>query len=110
MAKASDPRAPRSYHHGDLRAALVDAAARLLEDDGATALSLRSVAREAGVSHTAPYRHFRDKHELLEAVAASGFRALEARLDAVVEKHPNDARRQIVEACRGYVSETLARP
>lgn len=100
----------RSYHHGDLRASLVKTAAQLLEKKGVSALSLRRVAREAGVSHTAPYRHFRDKQALLEAVAASGFEALEARLDEVVEKHPDDARRQIIEASRVYLDETLTHP
>ena len=100
----------RPYHHGDLRASLVETAARLLEKEGAAALSLRRVAREAGVSHTAPYRHFRDKHELLEAVAAAGFRALEAQFDTIVDRFPDDPKRQIVEACRAYVAETLACP
>ncbi|MCG8458048.1 MAG: TetR/AcrR family transcriptional regulator, partial [Holophagales bacterium] len=100
----------RAYHHGDLRAALVEAASSLLEIEGVAALSLRRVAREADVSHSAPYRHFRDKHELLEAVAAAGFRALEARLEAVVARFPDDPRRQILEACRAYVAEVLERP
>ena len=102
--------APRGYHHGDLRASLVEAASRLLESEGAVALSLRRVAREAGVSHTAPYRHFKDKHELLEAVAAAGFRALEDRLDGVWARFPDDPRRQIVEACGAYVAETAEHP
>ena len=59
----------RPYHHGDLRRALIDAAQRLLESEGPTALSLRAVAREAGVSPAAPYHHFKDKSDLLEAVA-----------------------------------------
>ncbi|MBX3480234.1 MAG: TetR/AcrR family transcriptional regulator [Caulobacter sp.] len=72
----------RPYHHGDLRRALVDAAARILEREGPSALSLRAVAREAGVSPAAPYHHFKDKNELLEAVAHVGWEALgEAMLD-----------------------------
>jgi len=63
----------RPYHHGDLKAALVEAADRLLEREGLSALSLRAVAREAGVSAAAPYHHFRDKIELLLAVARQGF-------------------------------------
>ncbi|MDP1643250.1 MAG: helix-turn-helix domain-containing protein, partial [Phenylobacterium sp.] len=59
----------RPYHHGDLRRALVEAACRLLEKEGAQALSLRAVAREAGVSPAAPYHHIKDKSELLDAVA-----------------------------------------
>lgn len=64
---------PRPYHHGDLTRALVDAARRLLEAEGPSALSLRAVAREAGVSPAAPYHHFKDKAELLDAVANVGW-------------------------------------
>src|SRR5580698_5921460 len=63
----------RPYHHGDLSRALVEAAQRILEAEGAAALSLRAVAREAGVSPAAPYHHFKDKTELLEAVAHGGW-------------------------------------
>jgi AcrR family transcriptional regulator len=66
----------RPYHHGDLRRALVDAARRLLEAEGPSALSLRAVAREAGVSPAAPYHHFKDKAELLDAVAQEGWDVL----------------------------------
>ena len=65
--------AARPYHHGDLSRALIDAARRLLEAEGPSALSLRAVAREAGVSPAAPYHHFKDKGELLEAVADQGW-------------------------------------
>lgn len=67
----------RPYHHGDLRRALVDAARRLLEAEGPSALSLRAVAREAGVSPAAPYHHFKDKAELLDAVAQEGWEMLQ---------------------------------
>jgi AcrR family transcriptional regulator len=70
----------RPYHHGDLSRALVDAARRLLEAEGPSALSLRAVAREAGVSPAAPYHHFKDKGELLEAVAHEGWDLLDAAL------------------------------
>jgi AcrR family transcriptional regulator len=65
-----------TYHHGDLRPALLRAAARLLEKEGPAGLSLREVARRAGVSHNAPYRHFRDREALLAALAAEGFAML----------------------------------
>ncbi len=70
----------RPYHHGDLRRALIDAASRLLEAEGPSALSLRAVAREAGVSPAAPYHHFKDKGELLEAVAQEGWTLLDKAL------------------------------
>lgn len=61
------------YHHGDLRRALIAAGLTILEADGSDALSLREVARRAGVSHNAPYRHFADREALLAAIAAAGF-------------------------------------
>jgi AcrR family transcriptional regulator len=70
----------RPYHHGDLRRALIDAARRLLEAEGPSALSLRAVAREAGVSPAAPYHHFKDKGELLDAVAHEGWTLLDTAL------------------------------
>src|SRR3954469_22003899 len=70
----------RPYHHGDLRRALIDAARRILEAEGPAALSLRAVAREAGVSPAAPYHHFKDKVELLEAVAHEGWDELDVAL------------------------------
>jgi len=68
------------YHHGRLAEALIAAGVALLEERGAGALSLRAAARRAGVSHAAPYRHFRDRDALLAAVAAEGFRRLDAAL------------------------------
>lgn len=72
----------RPYHHGDLSRALVDAARRLLESEGPSALSLRAVAREAGVSPAAPYHHFKDKGELLDAVAQQGWDILNVSMTA----------------------------
>jgi AcrR family transcriptional regulator len=73
----------RPYHHGDLRRALVDAARRILESEGPGALSLRAVAREAKVSPAAPYHHFKDKGELLDAIAHEGWEDLEHAMTAV---------------------------
>ena len=61
-----------TYHHGDLRAALLQAAGEILEKEGLEALSLREAARRAGVSHNAPYRHFPDRDSLLAALVAQG--------------------------------------
>ena len=66
----------RPYHHGNLSLALIAAGRRILEALGPAALSLRAVAREAGVSPAAPYHHFKDKSELLDAVAQEGWHAL----------------------------------
>ncbi|MGW4249838.1 TetR/AcrR family transcriptional regulator [Nocardia sp. NPDC004722] len=76
---------PSTYHHGDLPATLLRAAIELLEADGAAGLSLRAVARHAGVSTAAPYRHYADREALLSAVAAVGYRELAAQLMAA---HP----------------------
>src|SRR5262245_61350904 len=75
VTKKRRPRARASYHHGDLRAALLASAARLLEEEGAEAVSFRAIAREVGVSQTAPYNHFDSKEHLLATVAEEGFRA-----------------------------------
>ncbi|MDX3231505.1 TetR/AcrR family transcriptional regulator [Streptomyces sp. ME19-01-6] len=63
----------RPYHHGDLRAALLTRAEQTLRDKGPGALSLRELARDTGVSHAAPSRHFKDKQALLDALALEGF-------------------------------------
>src|SRR5580692_7511803 len=79
----------RPYHHGDLSRALIDAARRILEAEGPAALSLRAVAREAGVSPAAPYHHFKDKTELLEAVAHQGWEALDVAISAARTNAPS---------------------
>lgn len=68
----------KPYHHGNLRAALIDAGLTALEQVDASALSLRAIARELGVSANAAYRHFQDKDALLSALAAEGFRRFAA--------------------------------
>ncbi len=70
------------YHHGDLRNALLDAGSAVAHDVGADALSLREVARRAGVSHTAAYNHFADKNDLLRGLAIRAFDELAIELDA----------------------------
>ena len=82
----------RPYHHGDLSRALVLAGRRILEKEGPAALSLRAVAREAGVSPAAPYHHFKDKCDLMAAVASEGWHELsvailEARAKARDPRH-----------------------
>ncbi|RZB18754.1 TetR/AcrR family transcriptional regulator [Streptomyces sp. F001] len=73
--------ASRPYHHGDLRSALLASAERTLREKGVAALSLRELAREAGVSHAAPGRHFKDKQALLNALALTGYDRLAQTLD-----------------------------
>src|SRR6202171_5565190 len=97
-----------TYHHGDLRAALVRAAMELLEESGETALSLRAVARGAGVSPAAPYRHYADREALVSAVAAVGYRELAQRLAAA---HPSPSPPdQLASVAVAYVQFALERP
>jgi len=79
------------YHHGNLRAAMIDAAVIVLETHGIEALSLREAARRAGVSQTAPYRHFQNKQALLAAVASDGFQILLTDLKAAAHRYNDDA-------------------
>ena len=88
-ARRSKPAVRRSrstedtpYHHGALRDALLQAAERILERDGLAGLTLRAVAREAGVSHAAPTHHFGDLTGLLSELAAIGFRMFNAAMVA----------------------------
>jgi AcrR family transcriptional regulator len=74
-------RRPRSYHHGNLKEVLLEAARKLIEEHGAFGFSLTEAARLAGVSPAAPYRHFRDRDALLAEVARHGFERFAARLD-----------------------------
>ncbi|BBB00296.1 putative TetR family transcriptional regulator [Actinacidiphila reveromycinica] len=75
----------RPYHHGHLRAALLAAAERTLRESGAEQISLRDLARQVGVSHAAPSRHFRDRQALLDALAEVGFARLGAEIAAAVD-------------------------
>lgn len=97
-----------AYHHGDLHAACLRAAWELLEEDGSAGLSMRAVARRAGVSPTAPYRHFSDRDALVSAVAAEGYRELAEQLAAV---HPAPATPdELASVAVAYVRFALDRP
>jgi AcrR family transcriptional regulator len=95
--------AARPYHHGNLREALLDQAQQTLRQRGVAALSLRELAREAGVSHAAPRRHFPDRQALLDALALAGFDRLGSDLRAAVEEAPTDFPAQLRAADRAYI-------
>src|SRR5689334_7415172 len=76
---------PRPYHHGNLRSELLACAERALGEGGLAQLSLRDLARQAGVSHAAPRRHFADKQALLDALAQDGFERLGGELRTAIE-------------------------
>lgn len=88
---ASPKKIARGYHHGDLRAALLEAGMRLLEQRHSQDLALREVAREAGVSATAVYRHFPDKQALMTAIAAQGFVMMGAMQEKAAHTKPGPA-------------------
>jgi AcrR family transcriptional regulator len=86
------------------------AGTKLLRERGAAALSLREVAKVAGVSHAAPYRHFEDKGQLLAAIAAAGFERLRAGMAKAAADHPGDPRGQLVAAGEAYVDLAVKQP
>lgn len=98
-----------AYHHGDLRHVLLEASLALIDESGIGALSLREVARKAGVSHNAPYHHFKDRGSLLAALVEEGFAALADEMVAARAAAP-DARARL-EACGlAYIRFALASP
>lgn len=108
---------PRAYHHGNLKQALLDASLELIRTSGPGGFTLRHVARMAGVSHNAPYRHFRDKEELLAELAAEGFRRLTAAMVKAADSVTVQAGDPATAAMdrfraggRGYVEFALAHP
>lgn len=110
------PARENTYHHGDLRNALVLTAVRLIEEDGLAEFSLRGTAREVGVSANAAYRHFADKSDLLSAVARYGFDQLGQRMRRAMRatrtgKNPATlAVNRFKATGRAYVEFALAHP
>jgi len=96
--------APKSYHHGNLRAELLDTAVEQLENLGVDALSLRALARGIGVSQTAPYRHFSDKGDLLAAMATVGYRRLLSSLREAATATGDCPREQLKALAHAYVA------
>ena len=93
----------KTYHHGDLKNALIKAGVEILARDGVSGLSLRKVALKAGVSHAAPYAHFADKQALIAAISTEGFRQLYERVSGVAEKYQSQPEKQLTEAAWAYV-------
>ena len=98
------------YHHGNLSNALLEAAEQLLVKRGVAALSLREVAKLAGVSHAAPYRHFKSKAALLQAMAESGFERLRAVIRMAADSMPHDPEQQLAAAGVAYVHIAVRSP
>jgi AcrR family transcriptional regulator len=93
----------RPYHHGNLRAALLAQAEQTLRERGAQELSLRELAREVGVSHGAPRRHFPDRQALLDALAQDGFERLGAELNEAAEAAGEGFEQRLLAIARAYV-------
>lgn len=100
----------RNYHHGDLKNALIKAGIEILAEEGISGLSLRKVARKAGVSHAAPYAHFADKQTLIAAIATDGHRRIYEQIEEVLASHPDDPLRQFTGAAWAYVRFGLESP
>jgi AcrR family transcriptional regulator len=100
----------QDYHHGDLRNALIDSASLLLEQKGIDGLSLRDVAKQAGVSHAAPYRHFENKTELLAIMMQKGFVRLELAVNKATLKKGLSSTEKLIAAGVAYVQEAVRHP
>ena len=104
------PSSPKSYHHGNLRAELLDTALEQLRTAGTESLSLRAMARAIGVSQTAPYRHFTDKDELLAALATRGYQALLETLQKTGQSASESPKEQLFAFARAYVDYAAENP
>jgi len=102
------PGTRRAYHHGNLRATLIETALTLVNEEQSWNFTLRDLARRAGVSHTAPYRHFADKAEILSEIARIGFETLAARLrEAVLRAGRRPLRARLAAVAVAYVRFAL---
>lgn len=99
---------PKPYHHGNLRESLLDAADRLLSQKGAAGMTLRDVAKAAGVSHAAPYHHFAALRDLQATVAERAFVALAESVEAACAA--SDPRQRLLSICQAYVAFAQRRP
>ena len=97
-----------SYHHGNLRNELIAAGVKMLGEEGEQGISMRKLARKAGVSHNAPYMHFADKEALLVAIAEEGFGILTRKLTAVLAGTDSDWHTRLRAISWAYVQFALA--
>ncbi len=99
-----------SYHHGELRQALIAAARLLIKERQGNDFSLSDACRRAGVSTAAPYRHFADKTEIINEVVAQGFADMTTRFRAATEAHAPGARDRIIAVGQVYLSFAIGEP
>ena len=100
----------RPYHHGDLKRVVIETAQDMLREDKGWQFTLREVARRAGVSHAAPYKHFPDKGALLAELATLGFNELREELSGAIERPLRSARAEFMAAAKAYVHFGTANP
>lgn len=100
----------KAYHHGDLKQELIHNGLLLLNNEGIEDFSLRKVARMCGVSHNAPYKHFKDKDELISEIIQEVSKEFYVALLEVTELYPNDPKLQIVEMGKAYVRFMVENP
>ena len=100
----------KSYHHGDLKAELVQKGLEMFDSDGYEGLTLRKVAKACGVSQTAPYRHFKNKDELIAEIMKHAMRAFNESLASALHKYPDSPANQIREMGVAYVRFFIDNP
>lgn len=100
----------RPYHHGDLRRAVIETAQDMLREEKDWQFTLREVARRAGVSHAAPYKHFHDKSALLAELAKLGFVELAATLNGATPKNTASLRDEVVPIAQAYIAFAMQNP
>ncbi len=110
MEKTITPEKRDSYHHGDLRSQLIEATRILVEEKGPDHFSVSEACRRAGVSSAAPYKHFKDKGEMLRAVALEGMKRQRVDLVRELEKYPAGSLDRIVAMGRVYVRFAVDEP
>jgi AcrR family transcriptional regulator len=93
----------KRYHHGNLRDTLIIAAAQLIKENASVDFAMIDAARRAGVSSAAPYRHFKDKEALLEAVGQLAFLALSDSVRAIAQNTPTGTEQSIIALGKGYI-------
>lgn len=103
MGKDVSGLAQESYHHDNLKAELIEKGLKLLDEAGYEGFSLRQVAKACNVSHAAPYRHFKNKDELILAIGAQAMTKFSLSLQAAVDRYPDDPGSQLKEMGYAYV-------
>lgn len=102
--------AAQSYHHGDLKAELIEQGLKLLDAEGYERFSLRKLAKRCGVSQTAPYRHFHSKDDLIGAITGQALAEFAHHLQTAVQQHPGSSKQQLTEMGMAYIRFFAAKP